>query len=72
MSDKKIYTVEDLIEKVSKYQSEESVLNKIREAYVFAERCHKGQFRKSGEEYIVHPLNVAIILMQILRRLWQH
>jgi len=65
MSDKKIYTVEDLIEKVSKYQSEESVLNKIREAYVFAERCHKGQFRKSGEEYIVHPLNVAIILTEI-------
>lgn len=65
MSDKKIYTVDDLIDKVSKYQSDEEILKKIREAYDFAEKCHKGQFRKSGEEYIVHPLNVAIILTEI-------
>jgi GTP diphosphokinase / guanosine-3',5'-bis(diphosphate) 3'-diphosphatase len=36
--------------------------DKIREAYKLAEESHTGQFRKSGEEYIIHPLHVAEIL----------
>lgn len=35
---------------------------KIREAYELANDSHKGQKRKSGEEYIIHPLHVAHIL----------
>lgn len=65
MARKEDYTMDDLLEKFQKYQPNEEDLKKIKEAYVFAEKCHRGQFRKSGEEYIIHPLNVAIILTEI-------
>ncbi len=32
-------------------------------AYKFASEKHKGQLRKDGEDYITHPLNVALILV---------
>ena len=38
---------------------------KLRKAYFFAERSHKGQMRSSGEEYIIHPINVAGILIKL-------
>ena len=34
----------------------------IREAYCFADRCHHGQNRMSGEPYIAHPLETALFL----------
>lgn len=37
----------------------------IRSAYELAEKCHDGQFRDSGEPYIMHPLNVANILAEL-------
>ena len=37
----------------------------IREAYYFAEKHHEGQKRNSGEDYIVHPFNVACILAEM-------
>lgn len=37
-------------------------INLIKRAYDFAEAAHEGQLRKSGEPYITHPLEVAIIL----------
>jgi RelA/SpoT family (p)ppGpp synthetase len=36
----------------------------IRRAYAMAERAHAGQIRKSGEPFIIHPLNVAHILAE--------
>ena len=36
----------------------------IRRAYALAESAHRGQDRKSGEPYIIHPLNVAHILAE--------
>ncbi len=38
---------------------------RIREACLFAEKYHEGQFRKSGEKYIVHPYEVALILARL-------
>ena len=38
-------------------------LEKIRKAYKYADKCHQGQKRQSGEPYISHPLAVAIILV---------
>lgn len=65
MSKKEQYTIEDLIKKASVYIPEEENLEKIRKAYVFAEASHRGQFRKSAEPYIIHPLNTAIILTTV-------
>jgi len=39
--------------------TEIAVINK---AFKFAEKCHEGQFRKTGDPYIVHPINTAIYL----------
>lgn len=36
----------------------------IEEAFLFAEKAHRGQKRKSGEDYIFHPLEVAIYLTE--------
>ncbi len=53
-----------LIETIQKYHPSTD-LSKIQEAYLMAEKAHEGQLRQSGEPYIIHPLNVAIILAQL-------
>ena len=57
-------SLETLIENARSYIKEED-LDIIKEAYYYAEAKHDGQLRKSGEEYIVHPLSTAIILSEI-------
>ncbi len=37
----------------------------LQEAYAFADEAHRGQKRHSGEEYITHPLHVAMILAEL-------
>ncbi|MFI9582822.1 RelA/SpoT family protein [Streptomyces sp. NPDC052236] len=37
----------------------------LHRAYVLAESSHRGQFRKSGEPYITHPLAVTLILAEL-------
>ena len=37
----------------------------IEKAYLFANKAHAGQKRKSGEPYIVHPISVANILVSL-------
>ncbi|BFH67460.1 RelA/SpoT family protein [Paenibacillus dendritiformis] len=54
--------IEQLLEKASAYMKE-SDLDRVREAYLFAEQAHSGQVRKSGEPYILHPLAVADIVV---------
>ena len=46
------------------YLSEEEV-NLVKKAYKIADKAHSGQFRKSGEAYISHPLSVALILAEL-------
>ncbi len=49
---------------VESYVSEEE-LAMVRHAYEFARDAHAGQKRKSGEPFIVHPIQVAIILADL-------
>ena len=37
----------------------------IEKAYEVAKRLHEGQVRKSGEPYLIHPVNVAYILAEL-------
>jgi guanosine-3',5'-bis(diphosphate) 3'-pyrophosphohydrolase len=37
----------------------------LRRAYVLAEASHRGQYRKSGDPYITHPLAVTLILAEL-------
>ena len=53
-----------LIKRVRKYHPSADV-SMIEKAYHIARDAHKGQTRKSGEEYIIHPLWVGIILAQL-------
>jgi len=53
--------IEALSHKLSSYLTPAEVKKVVR-AYKFAERGHKGQFRQSGEPYIIHPIAVAVIL----------
>ena len=55
---------EELISCVRKYHPSDDV-TKIAKAYEVAKAAHTGQVRKSGEPYIIHPLNVAIILAEL-------
>ena len=58
-----------LITKVKEYLSTEDV-QKINEAYKFAEKCHTGQLRKTGDPYIIHPVFTAIYLSN-MKMDWQ-
>jgi GTP pyrophosphokinase/guanosine-3',5'-bis(diphosphate) 3'-pyrophosphohydrolase len=54
-------TIDDLCFATSNYL-ENNQVESIRRAYHFAEQCHEGQTRRSGERYITHPLAVAHVL----------
>ena len=54
-------TIENIIDQMREYIPDLKE-DKIREAYKLAAESHHGQFRKSGEDYIIHPLHVAEIL----------
>ncbi len=54
-------TIETLLTQIATYDKKAD-LDLVRLAYDFAEKAHNGQFRKSGEPYIVHPLAAAHIL----------
>lgn len=61
-SPEKLY--EELIHSVLKYHPSTDI-SLIEKAYHIADDAHKGQVRKSGEPYIIHPLCVAIILADL-------
>ena len=52
---------QSLIDRVRKYHPSDDI-TLIEKAYEVAHSAHEGQFRKSGDPYIIHPLYVAIIL----------
>lgn len=55
---------QELIRRVKKYHPSDD-FSSIDKAYQVAYKAHENQFRKSGEPYIIHPLNVAIILADL-------
>ena len=52
--------VDKVIEKVKSY-SPKANTDMIYVAYRVAKAAHKGQMRKSGEPYIIHPVQIAYI-----------
>ena len=53
-----------LIERVGIYLPEDST-ETVTQAYIFADACHTGQERKTGDPYIVHPLETALFLADL-------
>ena len=53
-----------LIARVRKYHPSADI-SMIEKAFDIAYHAHEGQFRKSGEPYITHPMNVALILISV-------
>ncbi|MFA5878599.1 MAG: bifunctional (p)ppGpp synthetase/guanosine-3',5'-bis(diphosphate) 3'-pyrophosphohydrolase [Candidatus Margulisiibacteriota bacterium] len=61
---KKDHTINDLISLAETYLPKEHI-SLIKEAYDYAAKKHEGQFRLSREPYIMHPLEVSIILVSL-------
>lgn len=57
-------TIDALAERLSSYLEPEQI-NQVCRAYHYAEQAHDGQYRRSGDPYIIHPLAVANILSQM-------
>ncbi|PSL35112.1 GTP pyrophosphokinase [Planomicrobium soli] len=64
MAKDQIRTAEDVFQMVASYMNADHV-EMIKRAYEVALDAHEGQFRKSGEPYIVHPVQVAGILADL-------
>ena len=54
----------DILERVSSYRPDAD-LDLIKKSYVYSSKVHQGQVRKSGEPYLVHPLEVAGLLAEL-------
>ena len=53
-----------LIERVGAYLPEDSI-ELVGQAYLYADECHSGQMRQSGDPYIAHPLETALFLADL-------
>lgn len=65
MEDHQVVGVDDVMREVRKYISNPDNIALIERAANFATEHHAGQFRKSGEPYIIHLINVAYILAEL-------
>lgn len=61
MSEEKEMRIEDVL-KLQRENYSKANIKLIKKAYDFAKERHGHQLRKSGEPYLIHPLNVAYIL----------
>src|SRR5690625_957937 len=64
MAKDKNKTIDQIVEEARSYLGEDEIAF-IYRAYEFAKEAHKGQYRKSGEAYIIHPVQVAGILVEL-------
>ncbi|MDD4212091.1 MAG: bifunctional (p)ppGpp synthetase/guanosine-3',5'-bis(diphosphate) 3'-pyrophosphohydrolase [Bacilli bacterium] len=58
-------TIEKVLDMARTYLHNEKNIDMIYRAYILAEEKHRGQFRKSGDPYIQHPLEVAYMLAEL-------
>ncbi|MBJ8326497.1 RelA/SpoT family protein [Streptococcus pacificus] len=58
------YTGQEVVDLAATYINQNDVVL-VQKALDFATQAHDGQFRKSGEPYIIHPIQVAAILAQL-------
>ncbi|PPR46497.1 MAG: GTP pyrophosphokinase rsh [Alphaproteobacteria bacterium MarineAlpha5_Bin9] len=56
--------VKELVSKLKEYQKKEDI-DKILEAIEFSKKAHTKQYRKSGEPFYYHPIEVAKLLTEI-------
>ena len=54
-----------VLQEMTKSYLTEDEEEKLVEAFAFARKVHKGQLRKSGEPFVAHPVEVAIILADL-------
>ncbi|OJH34085.1 RelA/SpoT family protein [Cystobacter ferrugineus] len=54
----------DILQRVASYHPDPD-LDIIKKAYVYSAKVHQGQLRKSGEPYLIHPLEVAGLLAEL-------
>ena len=57
-------TLQQIEEQVRAYNPDAD-LTGLDEAYAFAQQAHKGQMRKSGESFVNHPIEAALILAEL-------
>lgn len=61
----RLVTIEDVISKAREYLKIQKNIDLILDAYELAKKQHEGQFRKSKDPYIQHPLEVAYMLAEL-------
>ncbi|QPC47013.1 RelA/SpoT family protein [Mangrovibacillus cuniculi] len=64
MAKEQVLTAEQVLDRTAQYLQGED-LELVRKAYEVAREAHKEQYRKSGEPYIIHPIQVAGILADL-------
>ena len=64
MAKDQVLTVEEVFANVATYMNDKNV-EFVKKSYELAEYAHRKQFRKSGEPYIIHPIQVAGILAEL-------
>ena len=64
MANDQMLTAEQVIDKTRAYLNDENV-ELVKRAYEYARHAHREQYRKSGEPYIIHPIQVAGILADL-------
>jgi len=57
-------TIDEILSEIQTYNQNASI-DQIKKAFDFSAKAHEGQKRKSGEPYLIHPLEVAKLLTQL-------
>lgn len=65
MPDKKSVTIEECFDNIRTYIKKPENIELLERAWAFAQKAHAGQFRKSGEPYTIHVIQVANILASL-------